>query len=95
MKSWKTSLAGILGGLVLTFGPSVGGRLTGDHAAPPITFSNYGPAIVLAAIGLLSKDYDKTNAPRPIMTQSSSGDPSTPRASSSPSAGNPNFPSSR
>lgn len=63
-KSWKTSLAGLLGGLVITFGPSVGSRLSGDITAPPITAANYLPAIGLAAIGLLSKDHDVTGGPQ-------------------------------
>lgn len=62
-KSWKTSFAGLLGGLLITFGPSVGARLQGDPAAPPITAENYVPGLAVAVIGLLSKDHDKTGGP--------------------------------
>ena len=63
-KSWKTSLAGLLGGLLIAFGPSVGARLKGDLTAPPITAQNYLPAIALAALGLLGKDHDQTGGPQ-------------------------------
>lgn len=56
MKNWKTSLAGILGGLLITFGPSVGARLTGDKTPPPITSGNYLPAIAIATLGILAGD---------------------------------------
>lgn len=64
MKNWKTTLAGIIGGLIIALGPSVGARLQGDTAAPPITASNYLPGIGLAVIGALSKDHDVTGGTR-------------------------------
>lgn len=64
VKNWKTSLAGILGGIILTFGPAMGARLSGDKTAPPITSGNYLPGIALAALGLLSKDKDVTGGTR-------------------------------
>ena len=92
MKSWKTSLVGVLGGLVLAFGPSVGARLSGDTTAPPITFQQYGAAVTLMALGLLSKDYNKTNAPTPVQTQTA--EPTAPPPPLQPSTPS-NFPSTR
>lgn len=66
MKNWKTTLAGTLGGLIVSFGPSLGARLSGDQTAPPITSQNYLPAIAIAVIGGLAKDYDKSNSPTPV-----------------------------
>lgn len=63
-KSWKTTLAGILGGLLITFGPAVGGRLQGAENVPPITAENYIPGAVAVVLGLLSKDNDKTGGTR-------------------------------
>lgn len=65
MKNWKTTLAGILGGLIITFGPAVGGRLQGDPKAPPITSGNYLPGLAVAILGALSKDKDVTGGTRP------------------------------
>ena len=62
--SWKTSLAGILGGFLLIAGPQVGARLQGNTEAPPITSGNLLTAVALAGIGLLSKDHDKTGGVR-------------------------------
>lgn len=64
MKNWKTSLAGLLGGLLITFGPAVGARLSGDKTAPPITAGNYLPGIVIGVIGALAKDQDVTGGTR-------------------------------
>ena len=64
MKNWKTSLAGILGGLLITFGPAVGGRLQGDPSIPPITAGNYLPGIAIAVLGAISKDHDMTGGSR-------------------------------
>ena len=64
-KSWKTTLAGLLGGLIVTFGPAIGGRLQGDPHTPPITAGNYLPGIALAVLGLLTKDHDVTGGTRP------------------------------
>lgn len=63
MKNWKTSLAGILGGLILTFGPALGARLSG-LPAPPITSGNYLPGVALAVLGTVSKDKDVTGGTR-------------------------------
>ncbi len=63
-KNWKTTLAGILGGLVITFAPAVGGRLQGDPQAPPITAENYIPGIAVAILGALAKDKDVTGGTR-------------------------------
>ena len=56
MKNWKTSLAGILGAVFMLAGP----RLTGDTTAPPITLGNVGGAVMLAVLGLASKDHNVT-----------------------------------
>lgn len=64
MKNWKTTLAGLLGGLIITFGPTVGARLQGDPAAPPITSGNYLPGVAVAILGALSKDKDVTGGNR-------------------------------
>lgn len=64
MKNFKTTLAGILGALVLTFGPSVGARLSGDATIPPITSQNYLPGVALAVLGTLAKDHDATGGTR-------------------------------
>lgn len=64
MKNWKTSLAGILGGLLLAFGPNVGARLQGNTDVPPITAGNYAPAIAFALLGIHSKDKDVTGGSR-------------------------------
>lgn len=53
--SWKTTLAGILGGLFMLFGP----RLQGNTQAPPITIGNVGSAIAVAALGIAAKDANK------------------------------------
>jgi hypothetical protein len=60
MKSWKTSLAGILGAVCMLIGP----RLAGDATAAPVTAGNVIPAVALAALGILSKDSDKTGGTR-------------------------------
>lgn len=63
-KSWKTTLASILGGLLVALGPQVGARLQGDHEAPPITFGNIATAAALVALGSQSKDKDVTGGSR-------------------------------
>ena len=57
-RSWKTTLAGLLGGILIALGPQVGARLQGDHAAPPVTLNNVLIGAALAAIGGLAKDHD-------------------------------------
>lgn len=63
-KNWKTSLAGVLGGLLITFGPAAGARLQGDTSVPPITAQNYISGIALAVLGALGKDGDVTGGSR-------------------------------
>lgn len=60
MKSFKTTLAGLLGGLLITFGPAIGARLAGDKTAPPITSGNFLPGVAVAVLGALAKDHDVT-----------------------------------
>ena len=60
MKNWKTSLLGVLGGLMMLFGP----RLSGDATAPPITGGNVGAAVAIALLGLVAKDKDVTGGTR-------------------------------
>ncbi len=64
VKNWKTTLAGIAGGLLVTFGPNVGARLQGDHTPPPITAGNYLPGVALIVLGSLAKDKDVTGGTR-------------------------------
>lgn len=64
IRNFKTSLAGFLGGLLITFGPALGARLQGTPDAPPITAGNYLNGIALTVLGLLAKDHDVTGGPR-------------------------------
>ena len=57
-RSWKTSIAGILGGILLAIGPQVGARLQGDRTAPPITLNTVLSGAALAALGLGAKDHN-------------------------------------
>jgi len=34
IKNWKTTLAGLLGGLIVALGPAIGARLQGDKSTP-------------------------------------------------------------
>lgn len=68
MKSWKTTLAGILAGVSVMVGGAVQNRQA-NPSAPPVTLGNVLPAVALAILGGMSKDYDKTNAPVPAPTQ--------------------------
>jgi hypothetical protein len=52
MTNFKTTLAGILGGLFILFGP----RLQGNTQAPPITIGNVGQAVAVAVLGIAAKD---------------------------------------
>ncbi len=61
MKNWKTTLAGILGGLFMLFGP----RLSGNVSAPPITLGNVGGAIAVALLGVNAKDNNVTDGTNP------------------------------
>lgn len=64
MKNWKTTLFGLIGGLMTMFGP----RLQGDHTAPPINIAAIVQAVAIAAIGLAAKDSNVTGG-----TKSQSG----------------------
>lgn len=64
MKNWKTTVAGFLGGLIITFGPSVGARLSGEPTAPPITAQNYLPGLGLAVLSAFAKDHDLSGGER-------------------------------
>lgn len=68
MKSWKTSLVGLLAGIAVFVGGAVQQRQS-DPTAPPVTAGNLLPAIAIAALGVLAKDYDKTNSPTPSDTK--------------------------
>lgn len=68
MKSWKTTLLGILSGILFNTATVIQDRQTNPNA-PPITFHNTAPAIAFAILGVLSKDYDKSNSPNPVITQ--------------------------
>jgi hypothetical protein len=59
MKNPKTTLAGILGGLLILLGPSVGARLQGDMTQPPITFQSVATAAAVVVIGKLAADGQK------------------------------------
>lgn len=63
-KNWKTTLAGLIGGLLIAIGPQVGAKLQGDPTAPPITLGQLAPAAVVAVLGALSKDGDVTGGTR-------------------------------
>lgn len=63
-KNWKTTLTGIIGGLLLALGPMLGGRLSGDRNQPPITIGNVLTGIAVAAMGINSKDRDVTGGTR-------------------------------
>ena len=63
--NFKTTLAGLIGGLLITFGPSVGARLKGQADAPPITTGNLLPGIALAILGAFAKDHDVTGGTKP------------------------------
>lgn len=63
-KNWKTTLAAIIGGVLVALGPQVGARLKGDHDASPVTFENVATAAALVAIGSLAKDKDVTGGNR-------------------------------
>jgi hypothetical protein len=61
--NWKTTMAGVLGGLCILFGP----RLQGA-GGPPINVNNVATAAVVMTLGALAKDSDKSNAPNPLPT---------------------------
>ena len=63
-KNWKTSLAGIVGGLLIAVGPQVGARLQGSPGAPPITLNSVITGAAVAALGLGAKDGDVTGGSR-------------------------------
>ena len=68
MKSWKTTLMGILAGLAVTVGSAMQNRSTDPNSAP-VTAGNLIPGIAIAILGGLAKDYDKTNSPTPSETR--------------------------
>lgn len=86
-KSWKTGLAGLLGGFLTIMGPTMTARLQGDKTMPPITTNQVAIGAALAALGYLSKDKDVTGGTR---NQNDPSDP--PTDSNTPSA---NFPTTR
>ena len=63
-KNWKTSLFGIIGGLLIAVGPQVGARLQGTPGAPPITLNSVLVGAALAAVGIGAKDHDVTGGTR-------------------------------
>lgn len=68
MKSWKTTLMGLLAGLAVTVGGAVQARQV-NPSAPPVTVGTILPGLAIAILGGLAKDYDKTNAPTPSDTK--------------------------
>jgi len=59
LRSWKTALIGILSGSAYTFISAIS---TGVKPKDAII------SIGLALLGLVAKDYDKTNSPTPVET---------------------------
>jgi len=59
LRSWKTALTGILSGSAYAF---ISAITTGVKPKDAII------GIALGLLGLVSKDYDKTNAPAPVET---------------------------
>ena len=64
MKNWKTSLAGITGGLLLA-GPQIITWYEGQGG----DWKKISLGAVFALFGLVSKDFDKTNSPNPTVAQ--------------------------
>ena len=58
-RSWKTTLAGLLGGIAILVGGAVQNRAN-DPNASPITAGNVLPAIAISVLGALAKDHDVT-----------------------------------
>lgn len=54
MKNWKTTLLGVLAGVLMTFGGYADARA---HGGAPITVGNVLPGIVVAALGAAAKDH--------------------------------------
>ena len=62
-KSWKTSLAGyLMAALSLVAGAYQAKQ--NNPAAPPVTVGTLAPAIGIAILGRLAKDYDATGGTR-------------------------------
>lgn len=55
----KTTLAGILGGFLIMFGPQMGARLQGDKTVPPVNLSNVIGGMFAVTIGKLAKDQNE------------------------------------
>lgn len=56
-RSWKTTLAGVLGGFIIALGPNVGARLQGDTSVPPVTLANVAAGAMITVLGSLAKDH--------------------------------------
>lgn len=62
--NWKTSLLGLIAGLMVLIGSTLQAREV-DPSTPPVTLGNILPAVAIAALGLSAKDADKSNAQTP------------------------------
>lgn len=62
MKNWKTTLGGLLLGLLSIFGSAAQARQAGG---PPLTIGNLAPGVGLAILGLLAKDSNSTGGTNP------------------------------
>jgi hypothetical protein len=59
--SWKTSLAGVVGGCAV----AVSGIIQANAVNGHVNWSSISTGIVIAIIGVLSKDFDTTGGSRP------------------------------
>lgn len=82
MKSWKTTLAGFGFGVLNLFIANMSGGIKPKDALI---------SAALVTVGAFAKDYDKTNAARPVMTQPSNVDVLVDIPKSDP----PSFPTTR